>query len=558
VKAYSYWLRGISILAFSFAFGQLGIRIHALSGGSPLIWAPSGVGLAALVIWGRHFWPWIFASGVLISASMGNPPAGSFTVGAGGAIGAWLGSCALEKLGSRQPTLSKVREVLVFVLLSTILSSWVSSALEVSGFYWSGTIQDDHLLSTWRTWWLGNAMGKLIVGGSLIAWHNDIRLRWKRLKIKRWDALGLALLVATYSALVFTKLGTHTQSLFVRPYLLFAVIMWAALRFDLLGATATSVAVVTCAIIGILQGYVAFATVPEPERMAMMQFFIATLASTGLVLAAAIREKLEAAEARSEFLGIASHELKTPITSLKLQLQMSQRRLSALPVKGPSELESLAFLGKVANQVNRLTQIVDQLLDVSRIERRDLALRLEETDLAALVSKLIERLSTDLASARCEVELDAQPGVSCRCDPFRIEQMLENLLSNAIKYAAGQKIRISIRMTDDGAAAIAVQDSGPGIDKAKLPYVFDRFVRANELPNIKGLGLGLFIARQIVEAHHGTISAQSEPTLGTKFEIRIPNATPAAAATAPVALATASSPSPSLSRSARRGSGPSP
>jgi signal transduction histidine kinase len=240
-----------------------------------------------------------------------------------------------------------------------------------------------------------------------------------------------------------------------------------------------------------------------------------------MVVAATVREKSEALEARNEFLDIASHELKTPITSLKLQLQLLQRRLDHKNDLTPAEMEHITFLKKVDHQVNRLVKIVEQLLDVSRAERNLLQLEREEVILNDLVQNLADRLSGDLMNAKCSLKLNFPGEIKGNWDPFRMEQVLENLISNAIKYAPCKAIEVSAAIKND-LVEIRVKDQGPGIPVEKQHSIFDRFVRATETRHVQGLGLGLFITRRIVEAHGGTIKVKSGSDIGTTFTVLIP------------------------------------
>lgn len=224
--------------------------------------------------------------------------------------------------------------------------------------------------------------------------------------------------------------------------------------------------------------------------------------------------------ARDEFLSIASHELKTPITSLKIQLQMSERTLKK--VTPPSVSEILSKSNAVAlKQVDRLIKLVEDLLDVSKIEAGRLSLNLEETNLTTIVQELIQRLCGQAELADCEVNLEAPKEMLLTCDPYRIDQVVTNLLINAFKYASNGPVKVQI--IDDGSEVIiVVSDKGPGIEKEKLPLIFNRFERAISHANISGLGLGLYISKTIIEAHGGTIDVESTIGKGSKFTVRIP------------------------------------
>jgi signal transduction histidine kinase len=234
------------------------------------------------------------------------------------------------------------------------------------------------------------------------------------------------------------------------------------------------------------------------------------------------QEKLKAAlDSRDEFMSIASHELKTPLTALTLQLMLIER-------SGKSELKNTPFGEKLAEsmllslrQVNSLTHLVEDLLDISSIRAGTFSLALGETNLAALVREVIKRFSEQLHVAQCTVRLDLQEHLSGRWDRHRLEQVVVNLVSNAIKYAPGRPIQITAQPMD-ARAILTVEDFGPGIEKDQHEKIFERFGRANSELNVQGMGLGLFIVKKIVESHGGTINVQSEIGKGSKFTVNLP------------------------------------
>jgi PAS domain S-box-containing protein len=230
------------------------------------------------------------------------------------------------------------------------------------------------------------------------------------------------------------------------------------------------------------------------------------------------RDLEQALKARDEFLSIASHELKTPLTSLKLQIQMALRKLE----RGTATPErSAATFDRALRQAVALEELVEDLLDVSRIQTGHFVLDRKPVVVSALIEEAVARFSDQLAQSRSRIDLRLEPGVTARWDGRRMMQVLVNLVSNALKYAPGSPIRISSAGVD-GSASITVEDSGPGISEERQKSIFERFERAGAPASVGGLGLGLFIARRIVEAHHGSIQVESHVGGGTKFMIEIP------------------------------------
>lgn len=222
-------------------------------------------------------------------------------------------------------------------------------------------------------------------------------------------------------------------------------------------------------------------------------------------------------EVRNEFLSIASHELNTPITSLKLHLQMTKKAMSSGQISIDKFTRSIETSIK---QVDRLIGLIEVLLDVSRIQAGRLGYNLEEFDLSDIARELSDRFKEVLSSSHCQLSLHIPDHLNVRLDRMRVEQVMVNLLTNAIKYAPGL-IDLSLIEGEDE-VQIVLQDHGSGIDPEKLPNIFNRFERASSDRNIGGLGLGLFIVKQIVEGHGGTIKAKSEMKKGSTFTVSLP------------------------------------
>ena len=234
------------------------------------------------------------------------------------------------------------------------------------------------------------------------------------------------------------------------------------------------------------------------------------------------QQKLEQAVLiRDEFMSIVSHELKTPLTSLMLNSQMRMRKIN----KGESSAFTIEKLAKMfegdEKQLERINRLIDDMLDVSRISSGKLSMKLEEFDLSELILDLLERMSEQFVAAECEVKVDVCPSAKGNWDRFRIEQVIVNLLTNAIRYGEGKPILVQLTRSP-GAVRIVVRDQGRGIAFADQERIFQRFERAVTVAEISGLGLGLYIVKQILEAHHGFIRVESQPGKGAAFIVDLP------------------------------------
>jgi PAS domain S-box-containing protein len=234
------------------------------------------------------------------------------------------------------------------------------------------------------------------------------------------------------------------------------------------------------------------------------------------------REARDAIRLREEFLSIASHELRTPITAIQLHVQDLQRTLARNP-EGIAPERLRRGLEVADRQVKRQLHLVNDLLDVSRLGAGRLVLRPEPLDLAALVREVAERFEPELARTGSRLTLEAPAPVPGSWDKLRLEQVVTNLVSNAVKYGQGKPIGLTVEASG-GRARLAVSDAGIGIAPEHLERIFGRFERAVSERHYGGFGLGLWIARHIIERMGGHISVSSELGVGSTFRVELPPA----------------------------------
>lgn len=231
-------------------------------------------------------------------------------------------------------------------------------------------------------------------------------------------------------------------------------------------------------------------------------------------------------ELRDDFLSIASHELKTPLTPIMMNFYLVQRYLESLKDDLPKAAALLKLFKNIDHQFNRFLKLVDNLLDVSRITADRLILNKENFSLSNSLIELSQRYKPEFDNLGYKVTLNIADGVSGYWDRIRIEQVINNLISNAIKYGLNKPIEISLSKDIDSngqsIAKLSVHDHGIGISKENHEKIFSRFERASSIENFGGLGLGLFISSNIVKAHEGKIFVESTPGEGSRFTIELP------------------------------------
>jgi signal transduction histidine kinase len=234
-------------------------------------------------------------------------------------------------------------------------------------------------------------------------------------------------------------------------------------------------------------------------------------------------EARQAVRDRDEFLSVASHELRTPLTSLQLIVQSLDR----LVRQGKSEQLMLerfpAKLASIGRQVERLSTLVNNLLDVSRLDAKRLALEYESFDLSVLAQDVAERFHEQACELNAALTVRADRAIEGRWDRLKLDQVLVNLVSNALKFGNGKPIEVIVS-GDAQFAKVVVRDLGIGILHQDQRRIFQRFERGGSAHRYAGLGLGLWLSQQFVNAMGGGIEVESSPGAGSTFTVTLPRA----------------------------------
>ena len=230
-----------------------------------------------------------------------------------------------------------------------------------------------------------------------------------------------------------------------------------------------------------------------------------------------ITERILAEQRKDEFISMTSHELKTPVTSLKGFTNVLQRRLAK-----QGDEQGLHYLNRIDAQLNKLTKLISDLLEISRMQTGKLALQIEAFDLDTLIHETVENVQA--ATTTHQLLIEGRTGAQVLGDKDRLGQAFINLLTNAVKYSP-QANKVLVRLSrEEGQAIVSVQDFGAGIDQAHHQKIFERFYQVTD-PNeatYPGLGIGLYNSREIVERHHGSLEVESRKGEGATFSVTLP------------------------------------
>lgn len=502
---------GLLMLLYAVA-GTLGLRLNAVSGFATLVWPCTGIALAMLVRFGFRLWPGVFLGAVIVTLLAGGTIPVALGIAVGNTLEAVAGTAIMRRVSGIGAEHGGLQCGLALILGAATSATLISAVIGVATLAAGGIIHSPHqALVTFRAWWVGDILGALVVAPLLVAWAR--KPEWRATGVRRRiEAVILIALLGAACFAVFAHPATPGH-LVQSDYVLFPLFVWAALRFELRGASLAVAAVSVVAIWATVVGAGPFVR-PELDRSLLaLQTFMGCAAITSLIVAGVTMDRARAMRAQDTFVATLSHDLKNPLNALSLSAAVLRETEPTAAVD--------RHAGVVGRSVERMRRLITDLLDVAAIERGKLALEHRREDLRALVDEAIELLRPVAAARHIALSVEADGPVEATCDRERILQVLSNLLGNAIKFSPEHATVAAIVQRRERSVAIAIHDHGPGIDRRDVRRVFERGWHGDASAG-GGTGLGLFIAKAIVEAHGGSIWVESEPGDGSTFQFELP------------------------------------
>ncbi|HUC01690.1 MAG TPA: ATP-binding protein [Candidatus Paceibacterota bacterium] len=508
---------------------------YSLHTGPTVLWLPAGIALALIVIWG--YWQWIpiaLAQLFVLIANPARPDALFIAVNIVAYTGqALFGGYVLKKL-KFDGAIVHLRDVIVLLCAGA-----VTTAIAPTVLIWASVLLYAHPFSFWTSWsriWVGGLMGTLIITPLITSWYYSAREDFVGLDWKRWGEAAVAMVavgVTTYFLFWTTVLGDYG---FVMIYVLFGILFLVGFRFRprvllvalslsaAFGITGTFVLHAGAATLGtqffsdeLFYILIAPIFLIMGVLVAERQLIIFQLEQEKRGLAAAMDRLSEQDRSKNEFISVFAHELRNPLAPVVSTLEYLR-----LNEKDP---ENMKVVEVADQQVRIVRRLLDDLLDVSRINQRKLNLQKETVALSPIIQSAVAAVRPFYGSRGHSFWFSLPDDeVYVNADPARMTQALMNLLFNAGKYTPpGGMIELVCRREDD-AVSIVVKDNGAGISPDAMPLIFEPFQQASrEAAMGSGLGLGLFITRQLVEMHGGTIAAASAGiNKGAEFVLRFP------------------------------------
>ncbi len=529
-----------------------GLRLTSPGETLSAMWPSSGVALAALLLSRFRDWPALFLVALAVKPLCFTPSHLPTLYGlafsTANALEALAGAWLLRRYVGFRPSLERVRDVLTLGAVGAVLSPVLSATPSITLLALLGKVAWADWASHWSVYWVGNAMGVLLVAPALLSWATRGREGWSR--ARQWELAALLGTLVLTMHLAFRFSPADADSYHPVSYLALPFILWAALRFESRGTAAALLALATVVILHTLGGHGPFATglsgAGAPgERVIYLQAFLAALATSGLLLAAALVERRHAQEKVSNL----NRELSQSLAELATAQQalVHRERLAALgemsvsvahEVRNPlaaianavASLTRLArpednstaweLLGIMGEEVARLDQLVHGLLDFARPQEP----RLLFQPLGSVVEGALQAALRSVPGAsQVRVTREVEPELpDCPLDAQLLHLALSNLFTNALQAMPhGGSLHVELRgEVHEGQplARLAITDSGPGIAPEALARVFEPFYTTKAA----GTGLGLPIVRRIVEAHHGEVRVLSAQGQGTTVVVYLP------------------------------------
>jgi signal transduction histidine kinase len=479
-----------------------------------LLWIPTGLSFAALYCWGLHFWPCIAVGAFITNFWIGAPISVAFGMSIGNSLEAFIGVWLFLRFAGPHSRLEKVSDVSAFILCGAVISCMISATFGVGSLVLFSGLKES-FFRTWTVWWAGDALSNLIFGAFLLVWRKIPQLIGPRARMLEGSVL--ITLLAALCFIIFGAAPHQELQLYIRSYWIFVFLIWATLRFGQPANTAMVLGLFSIAVSSTISGYGPYHADSLTENLFHLHTFLSAVAISGLYFAALGSEKEEALRLRTDFISIASHELRSPLTSFEVSLHF-------LKTVSPDDKESHnQVIESLDRQSRKMAGLVDSLLNVAKIETGNLVMDKQVTDLSALVVKVASDLTMLFQRTKCSVELEIQPMVKHNCSAYGMEQVLTNLLMNAMKYGAGTPVKITLSQ-NNGQTTISVRDEGQGIAEEHHERIFERYERVKKGNSTQGLGLGLYISKLIVDAHKGEIGVESTPGKGATFTVKLPGA----------------------------------
>ena len=499
-----------------------GLQLDAIAGFATLVWAPTGIALAALLLLGYRLWPAIFAGAFVANLWTGAPLLAAIGIAVGNTLEALAGVALLRRRAGFRVQLDRLEDVASLIVLAAGLCTTISASIGVASLLAAGTIAFQQIAATWRAWWLGDLVGALVVAPLLLVWLSAGPL-WRSAP-RVVEALVLFGALFCVDCYIFLSHPLGGSVSIEQTYLVFPALIFAALRFGQRGAVTGVFITTAIAVWGTVSGYGPFARPVLSQGLFGLQTFVAVATATFLLFGASVVERQrtedwlrraremaeEANRAKSDFLAVMSLELRTPLNAISGYAELLEMELA-----GPVNRKQREYLTRIQNSQSHLHSLLEDVLGFTRLETGRLALSIQPVIVYDAIVALEGAVQAEVEKKRLSFHRDVQDqSLVARADPDKLRQVLLNLVTNGVKFTPeGGRITIgATRQRDE--VRLWVADTGIGIAPDQLENVFEPFFQVERGParRYSGMGLGLSIARDLARAMNGEVWIESVGT----------------------------------------------
>lgn len=521
----------------------LGLQLDSVNTFAAPIWAPAGIALAAILLRGYTISSWVFAASVAVNLYTGAPIMAALLIGAGNTLEYLVGAYLILRFADPAYLFRRFRDTLTFIAVAYVMGI-VGATIGVGALWLVGLVPQGEFVLTWLTWRMGDSLGVLVLVPFIVSWMSSYT----------YPVGSPREHVGETVALLGTLLAVNLLN-FVRPfalppsqpllYLASLPLAWAAVRFGPRGVAIANLINLTIALVATYNGAGPFASREFLDGLFFLQTYIAVTSTTFLIFAAIMKEftatrdaleqhvdELEYAvrkisledRAKADFLAELAHELRDPLAPVVSAIDF-------IRLKNPPDKEIQESIDIIQKQTSTMADLLNDLLDISRISRRKVSLSRKTLDLRSAIKSALGTAEPFMQTRKHRVKssLGTKP-LWVEADALRLEQIIVNLLNNAAKYTnPGGSISVSAR-DEREKIILTVTDNGIGLSKEILSRIFDPFQQfSGSGTRAAGLGIGLSLTKHLVELHRGTIEAVSAGTgKGARFTIKLPAAMPPA------------------------------
>ena len=545
--SYAGGLVAIGVIYFALAKG--GLALASIHPSATPIWPPTGVALAAVLLWGYRTWPAIFTAAVIVNATTAGSVATAIAIATGNSLEAVVGAYLINRWSSGCNTFSTPNSVAKFALICFVIATPISASIGLTSLATAGYIERTNFANAWVTWWLGDVTGALVIAPVIVLWASSHYHAFNRNEFL--ETVGVLATAAAVGLIAFSPLIEQTPSRDPLGFLAILPMLWAALRRGPRDTATVALVLAGITIWGTLTGGGPFTTADLNVSFLLVLMFLISITVPSLLLSADVDVRKKAEEslrraqidlerkvaertqelelanaAKSRFLAMASHDLRQPLHALGLFV--AQLRT---PLKSGERTKTIERVDATRKEMD---EMFNSLLDISRLDAGILTPKITEFPIARLLQKIETRF--DQATREKGLRLRVRRSDAwVRSDAMLLERILLNLVSNAVRYTLRGRIIVGCRRRGE-MLRIEVWDSGPGIPEDQKQNIFGEFFQlpAPERNRYGGLGLGLAIVDRLRLLLNHQIDLASTVGRGSRFAILVPMADECVTSTEPV------------------------